>query len=344
MADNNDLTIATRELFVRSVVDQVFMKTPFIDDLQKRRKITYSGGKYVERLVDTAEIDDLYQEYSANEPLTDDRKTTLDKPRFTMKLGQLPLKYDVDEELQNVHADDSVQLLDLAEHLTKKAQRGMKLRLMKMVFNDGSTTARSDSSKFFQSLVSALDHDATYGTLTRSWSAGTRDWFQGADPAALNESVSSSAQDTATNLSVSNLRKWINESSISHNMESEEDLYIYMCPTLWDKLAAEMESRTRGYETGDSQNQSIRKLKVDGHTAVSVPYLQTTSTMRSWLFILNLQHWELRLHTRRNFKMTDFKWQGDVVNGYDFYLSRILLAGNLVCWKPNSSMWLSAVS
>jgi hypothetical protein len=52
----------------------------------------------------------------------------------------------------------------------------------------------------------------------------------------------------------------------------------------------------------------------------------------------------LRIHTSRDFQMTDFVWQGDRVNGYDKWLARILVAGNLVCWKPNGSMWLNNVT
>ena len=85
-------------------------------------------------------------------------------------------------------------------------------------------------------------------------------------------------------------------------------------------------------------------MYVDGHEVVSVPYLQRTSTMRTWVFILNLAYWELRIHTRRNFKFTGMKWQGENANGYDYYLGRILLQGNFCCWKPKSSLWLSAVS
>jgi hypothetical protein len=85
-------------------------------------------------------------------------------------------------------------------------------------------------------------------------------------------------------------------------------------------------------------------MNLDGHEVVSVPYLQRSSTTKTWFFILNMNFWELRIHTARNFKMTDFKWQGEQANGFDYYLARILLKGNFVCWKPNSSMWLSNVS
>lgn len=340
----SDLSNATRELHVRSLVDQVFYQMPVLEELQRRSQITYTGGTTIKRLVDTAEIDDQGQEYTENEPLTDAKTDTLEKPSFNWKKAQLPLRYGVDEELQNVEAMEEIQLLDLAKHLVTKGHRGAKLRLNKQIWNEGSETAVADSGKKFLSIISALDHDSTYGGLARTFSTNTRDWWQGADPAGLNEVVSSSNQDTAYNLTLFNLRKWINETSVAHNMEQEDDLYICMCPTLWDKLAAEMESRVGGYKPSDHQRQGIRKMDLDGHQVVSVPYLQKSSTTKQWLTILNMRYWELRIHKRRNFKLTDFKWQGDQTNGYDFWLARILWSGNFVCWKPNSSLWLSNVN
>ena len=340
----NDLSNATRELFERSLVDEVYMATPVVEELQRRNQVTYTGGKYLERLVDTDEIDDLMQEYTANTALTDEAKDTLELPRFLWKYAQLPLRYNVDEYTQNVLAGSEEQKLDLVDHLVEKGHNATRLWLNKKIFNSGSTTGVSDGAVGFQSLVSALDSDTTYGTLTRSWSGGTNDWWQGADPAGLNVNTTTSAQGTAYNMSISNLRKWITETDVSFHMKTPTDLYICMCPTLFNKLRAEMEAKVQYTPMGDSQKQGFNKMVLDGHTIVSVPYLQTTSTMRSWVFILNLNHWELRIHTARNFKMTDFKWQGENSNGYDFWLARILISGNLVNWKPNSNMFLSNVS
>lgn len=339
----NDLSIATRELFIKSLVNQVFLKTPFIEELQRRRQITHSAGKYVERLVDTDEIDDLMQEYVPEQALTDQKKDTLAKPRFTWKYAQLPLRYGVEEKLQNHSGDPKIQLLNLAEHLAKKGQRGTKLWLMKKTFNTASDVPVADGAVGPQSLVSALNHDSTYGTLSRSFSGGTNDYWQGADPAGLGEVVTSSSQDTAYNFTRDNIRKWVNETSIAHHMEGTDDLQILCSPTLWDKLAAQMESHLQ-YKEGKKQSQGIRSMIFDGHEVVSVPYLQTTANTKTWVFILNLRYWELRIHTERNFLHTPFKWQGDVANGYDYWLSRIMFQGNLVCWKPNSSIWLSNVS
>lgn len=342
----SDLTKATRELFIRSLVDEVYMATPVVEELQRRRQVSYKGGTYIERLTDNGTTEDLVQEYVVGMPLVDQKSTSLQKPRFTWKMATMPLRYDVDEYLQNATAGDEEQLLDLVSHLTEKGHDGVRRYLCKKIFNSGSATGVADGATGFQSLVSALDHDVTYGTRTRSFSGGTNDSWQGADPAGLNESVTSSSQGTATNLTVANLRKWISESSIAHNMKTANDLYICMCPTLYNKLRAQMEARTVGYPApaNGTASQKLTKMVLDGHTITSVPYLQTTSTMKTWVFILNMRYWEMRIHTARNFNMTPFKWQAENSNGYDMWLSRIMWAGNLVCWKPNSSMWLSNVS
>lgn len=339
-----DLNKATRELFVKGLVNQVYMRTPIIEELQRRHQVTHSAGKYIERLIDIDDIDDLVQTYDTNDALTDEKKTTLDKPRFTWRKSQLPLRYDADEDLENIQGDSVIQLVNLAKHLVDKGNRAMKKWFEKQIFNNGSTTPIADGDKTaWQSLISALNHDTTYGTLGRSFSAGTHDEWQGADPAGLNESISSSSQDTSYTLTKNNLKKWINETDVADCMESPEDLMIIMCPTLYDKLAAEMEAHSI-YKAGSKQSQGITSMVYDGHEIVSVPYLQRTSTMRTWLFILNLRHFELRIHTKRNMKLTDWKWQGENSNGYDFFLARILLQGNICCWRPKSSLWLSSVS
>ena len=338
-----DLDKATRELFVQGLVDEVYMRTPIIEELKRRNQLTHTAGKYIERLIDTDTIEDQIQEYGTNDALTDEKKTTLEKPRFTWRKAQCPLRYDADEELENIGGGPDITLLNLAEHLVQQGFTGFKRWWEMKMFNSGSTTGVADGSTSFQSLVSALDHDTTYGTIARSFSGGTNDYWQGADPAGLNETVTTSSQGTAYTLTKGNLQKWINETSVADCMESPEDLMIVMCPTLWDKLAAEMEAHSM-YKAGSKQSQGITSMIFNGHEVVSVPYLQRSSTMKTWLFILNLKWFELRIHSKRNERLTPWKWQGEQSGGYDFMLARILLQGNFVCWKPKSSMWLSNVS
>ena len=339
----SNLTEATRELFIRSVKDEVFMKTPFLDDLLSRKKITFSGGTSIKQLVKFRDgLGDIAQDYVTNDTLNDSATDYLAKPEWTWKKFTIPIRYDGDVEIQNENAGSEEQLLALVPDLVKSAQRDAKLHLNSLVFNSGSAAGVSDTGAKFQSLVSALGHDVTYGTLTRTLSTNTRNWWQGSDPAGLI-ATTTSAQGTATNFTISNIRKWIWETNVAHNLEGPGDIGIYVCPTLFNKLRAEMESKVI-YKQGDPQSQGFEKMIVDGFTVVSVPFLQTTTTMKKWAFIVNLNDWELRLSTARNFKVTPFVWQGQNVNGVDYYLSRILVAGNLICNKPNGSLFLSNVS
>ena len=354
MATLNDLSIATRELFERTVKHQVYMQTPILEELERRTKITYSGGKYIERLVDTEEVNSLGQAYTANEALSDGKKDTLEKPRFTFKLYQQPMKYDVDEFLQNHNAGTEEQLLDLAEFLVSKSQRGIKLALRNMMYNadpggtSGSETGVGDSSKYFQSLLSALDHDvATYGNVSRALSTSTNRWWMGSDPSGRPDTITTSTQNTATNISIANFRKWI--IPIEQYMEKMEDLYVVMCPTLWNKLRAELEAKGQHSQlNADKLKYGIQQFEIDGAMIVKDPWLEngygTSGTTENWVFILNLNDFELRIHNDRNFKQTEFKWQGENSNGHDYWLARILLSGNLLNWKPNGSMFLSNVS
>jgi len=142
---------------------------------------------------------------------------------------------------------------------------------------------------------------------------------------------------------IDKVESWINESDVSHHMESPEDLYITMCPTLYNKLIAEMEAKVI-YKPSQYQRQGVVKCELDGHQIVSVPYLQKDSETRAWVTILNMRYWELRMSGMRNFSMTPFKWQGENANSYDYWLARIMMAGNFMCWKPNANMWLTSVS
>jgi hypothetical protein len=353
MATLDDVGLATRELFVRSVKDQVYMRTPIIEELQRRSQITYSGGKYIERLVDVNEVNSLAQAYTANEALSDGKVDTLEKPRFKFKLLQQPMKYDVDEYLQNHNAGTEEQLLDLAQYLVTKSQRGVKLAMRNMMYNvdpggaTGSETGVGDNSKYWQSLLSALDHDVTYGTINRTLSTSTNGWWQGSDPSGRPDTITSSTQDTATNISLANFRKWI--IPIEQYMESMTDLYCVMCPTLWNKLRAELEAKGQHNKLeADKLKYGIQAFTIDGAMIVKDPYLEhgwgASGTTENWVFILNMNDLELRVHSDRNMKQTEFKWQGENANGHDYWLARILCSGNLINWKPNGSMWLSNVS
>jgi len=349
---NADLSIVTRELLTKGRINQVYLKMPFIESLQERAQVITRGGKTIDKIVDTAEIDDLAQTYrlGSGDVLTDGEKEIKAQPSFGWKAATLSLRYGSDVEIMNTFAGSKEQLVAFADDLAQRGQRGMKIKLEKMIFNDGSTTTTNygDSGTNFQSLVNALKHDDTYGGITRTLSSGTANYWQGADPefnpatTAAGTSPGTSSQSTAYNFTIANLRNWLIQ--IGMHVDSMSDIEVYTSPVLFNKMKAEAEAKGV-YEPGKNKmDVGFRDMTVDGYRIVQVPRLQTSATMKKWVFITNMAKWELRIHPQRDFMMTDFKHQAEVINGVDQYLARIFLAGNLVTWQPNASMFLSNVS
>jgi hypothetical protein len=340
-----DLSLTTRALVIRALKKQVFIGTPFFDELERRDKIITTGGKTIDNLADKDESDNLAQFYDENTPLTDGKKNTIARPSFDWKSVQVPISYGLDEQLQNVDAMNEEQLLNLAEYLATKALRGMKLALTKSSWNNGTTTPiESSNTKSFQSIVSALDFDNTYAGITRTGATGVNNFWQGGMVGAVGTPEGTAISDTnatAYSLSIDQWRQWL--IPLEHRAENLSSLITYMPASLFNKFKAEAESRVL-YTKGDPQKQGFKTMFVDDYEIVKVPYLEETATTKKWISIINHDDWDLRIHTGRDFKMTDFVWQGDRVNGFDKWLARLLVSGNLVCWKPNGSMWLNNVT
>jgi len=349
---NADLSIVTRELLTKGRINQVYLAMPFLESLQQRNQIITRGGKTIDKIVDTVEIDDLAQTYrlGSGDILTDSEKEVKAQPSFGWKAAQLPLRYGSDVEIMNVFAGSREQLVAYAEDLANRGLRGMRIKLEKMIFNNGSTTTTdyNDSGENFQSLVNALKHDDTYGGITRTMASGVANYWQSANPTfnpattAEGTSPGTSTQGTATNFTVNNLRNWL--IYVKLHSDAKNDIEVYTCSTLFNKMKAEAEAKGV-YSPGKGRMDiGFDDMYVDGYRIVEVPRLQTDSTMQNWVFICNMSKWELRVHPERNFKMTDFKHQAEQINGVDQYLARIFLAGNLMCWQPNANMFLSNVS
>ena len=356
MATN--LATVTRDLIDRTVHEQVYRRMAFFDELKSREQIVTGGGKTIGGLADYAEMDDLAQAYDTNDTLTDSEKTFMDQPSWLWKKIQMPIRYDADVEIQNSNAGREEQLVDLAAYLAKKAMRGIRLKLEQMAANftaqataTTTTALFNDTGKNFQSIIHALKHVTTaenYGNLSRGITLGKRNWWQGADAATLMQYVAegtaptASVQSTATYMNIGNLRTWWKQVQFSIN--AKEDLMTIMCPTLFNKLKAECQAQMIYQNATDTAKVGFNKMFIDGHPIADWDLLETHATSKLWVFILNLTTWKLHLNKARNFKMTPFKWAGELPNGKDYYLARILLAGNLCCYQPNSNLFLSNVS
>jgi len=135
---------------------------------------------------------------------------------------------------------------------------------------------------------------------------------------------------------IANLRACI--INVQHSIENKDDLMVVVCPTLFNQFKAECQAQMMYQGATDTAKVGFQKMFIDGHQIADWDYLETSSTMKVWMFLLNLETWELHFNKARNFRMLPFKYAGELPDGHDFYLSRILLAGNLCCWQPDANM------
>lgn len=334
MAETN-LSASTRELWLRTMVDEVFLALPLTAMLMEHRRVTFKGGTYITKTVTMDTMTSLAQDYIANEPLEGGSKTVLGKPKFGWKMFQIPLEYTVEEELQNQGADAATAPADLVEAIVKGGQYAARAHLAAKAYNLTSTEA----AKTFQSIVGALNHDATYGGLTRATTT-TNAWWQGASLAATYTD-----QDTAISATIANFRKAV--AAVRRYSKPNNKLYAFMGEALYQAFQSQADSR-RLVTAPPAGAPGIYKYGfntfwIDGVEFVSDSWLTLNSQANSF-FLLDPETWELRISPKRNFKVTPFVWQGDRQGGLDVWMARLMVAGNLVCWQPNANLWLSTMS
>ena len=347
MNSNGNLQSLTRASVIPQIRNQVFLKSPLMAALVDARKVKWQGGTLISKPVQKAEADDLAQDYTKNEPLTAERKTLLETPQFKLKFKQIPITYDVEEELMNQAAGSPEKIADLVEFLTTATLRGIRISLYKNIWHNGLLAAATDSQSGVQSVRQALEFDKTYGGLERSANT-TNGWWQGAD---LEMLPSADVQDTACSASVDTFRKCID--ACEEHADDPPNLLAITGPANYRKLKAYVDAKKVDTTTGSLAKYGFKTFTIDGVQVVKDSFL-TAANMAAWhadtygpaacFVMLNINDWEFRVSERRSFKMTPFEWQAKTANGLDQYLARILLAANLVCWKPNGSIMLNNMS
>ena len=359
MSFHQDLSNLTRDFHDKSWETEYMKKNPITALLLKRGNVKFKGGARYYKNMDTDTHEDLVQDYSVNEPLTHGVKDTTELVYFRKKKMQCPIQIDVDEEMDNARqTPDGTQLQNLAKYRVKKANEAMRIHLRKKIYMsaDSSFTASpSDTNKYMQGLNSALEVDSTYGTITRTYSAGTKAdtgfWWQ-----PMGGTVTKAVQDTAAAISISQMRTWLEPLD---DLESDNtDLVTIVGGTLWLSLQAEAEARSMPYKIEDNRvaRQGFTEMVLDGRRVIKDPFLKSSfnadvgettaaaGALELRLYCLNLRDWDFYIHPDSKFKMMEWFDQKKIANGSDFDLSRILLKGNLACWHPNSQLYRSNVT
>ena len=344
--DSNANINALVELaFIEGIVPQVMLQNPLLTKLLEKKRIVWKGGKNIMGISDTAEVDDHMQAYVEHEAMTAKRTTTLDNPYWDWKFTQIPIVYTMKEKIQA----SAYSRAELVSFLVNKANRSARNGLRRMAygvpFNSvtpytiGTDTEGTDNSAGFQSIRQALTHDATYGHVTRTISSGTNTWFQSAD---IDDFASSaSAQTTETEMSPDNFEKA--KDAIMEYASGNAGRIALMGPSLFRGLKSYCEAKRITTAPGSMAKYGYESMEVFGIECVKDYFLKNKHATNShlWLFILTPDTWRLQIHPDRSFKFTGFTWQGDKPDGKDEWLARIMLAGNLVCTKPNENFFHS---
>ena len=361
MSFHQDLDNLTRDLHDATWEVEYMKKNPITALLLERKNMKFAGGKYYYKEVDTGTHESLAQDYSVNETLTHGTKDTTQTVKFMKKKFQFPVQIDVDEEMQNARqTPDGTQLHNLAKFRVRKANEGCRIHLRELMYaSENHANTPTDTNKYMQGLNSALlvqDSTVKYGNVTRTYSAGTSAdtgfWWQ-----PMGGTVSQTVQETATAISIAQMRTWLEP---LEDLESDNtDLVTIVGGTLWLSLQAEAEARSTPYkiEKNRTARQGFTEMILDGRRVIKDPFLKTANNttpmgettaaahaLELRLYCLNLKDWDFYIHPDRNFRMTEFFDQKKIAGGSDMKLARILFAGNLVCWHPNSQLYYANVT
>lgn len=357
MSFHQDLSNLTRDYHDKTWETEYMKKNPILALILERKNMKFSGGARYYKTLDTGTHEDLAQDYEVNEVLTHGVKDTTQTAYFRKKKMQFPVQIDVDEEMDNARqTKDGTQLHNLAKYRVKKANEGMRIHLRKRLYMAMSQgTASSDTNKYMQGLCNALEVDATYGTITRTYSAGTSAdtgfYFQ-----PMGGVITSAVQYTSVAISISQMRTWFEP---LEDLESDNtDLVTILGGTLWLSLQAEAEARSMPYkiEGNRTARQGFKEMILDGRRIIKDPFLKTANNtamgettaaaqaLEGRVYGLNLKDWDFYIHPDSAFKMTEFFDQKKIAGGSDFDLARILFKGNLVCWHPNSQLYYELVT
>ena len=222
--------------------------------------------------------------------------------------------------------------------LVRKGQRAARLKQLSSMYDTGSATCDSDAG--FHGILDALTHDVTYGGKSRA-DTTTNAWAQGA---SVDQTYTDQA--TAISPSVDNFRQMVD--AIEMHSEGQDELLGLCGPSNFRRLKSQLEAQ-RIYEPGPLCDYGFSSMKIDDIEVVKEPWLENSqynsgyATTKKYFFILNVMDFEYRIHPDRFFKMPPFVWQGNFPGGRDEWLTRILLAGDLVCWRPAGSVFRSDV-
>lgn len=347
---NANIQASTETLWKRNVVPQVIFKRVLLRRLWENnpRRIVVNG-KALTSPVQKDDLGSLFSTYTARQPLTAGSKTLLDNPVFYWKMCHASITYDADVEIQNAGGGPAT-VVDLPPFFVKQLVEGMRIGLNRQIYgvaSDGSTTSMSsDTGADFNSIRQALTHDQTYGTLTRSAST-TNKWWQGASISSIWSSLGTAYGDsgTARSASIDTVRKCFS-SVQAHKDAPPSDWLAITGPVNYGTIKSQVDASRMDTSGSKMASYGFQGFMLDGIEIVCEPWLTNANATNShlWFFLLHVPSWLFAILPSRNFRLMGWKHQAEYIDGYDEWLNRCFLVGNLKTEQPNASIFLSNMS
>ena len=331
----DQMTTDTQEFYLRTVEDQVHDRIPLIHKLKKMNHVVTKGGRYVTKPIGVG-MNTQTQSYGKGENMNSARDTKRSAAKFTWRYTQTPIKYDVDDEIQN---DGPEMIVDTVAAEVSAAQEDMLVALSKNFFGiySGTTVSTTGTpankplsiNAAFYGGETTYGGDATYGGVARTEMG---DYWDGNidDCTTLN---------AATYV---NYNHWDFMVDKCLRYRGNRKSLLAVCGSdLYRKWKTLVRAKEGDLDlSGELAKTGFAAFSIDG-----VELVLDDNCPSTYFYMLDLSTWEWRISPRRNFKVTPFKWQGENNNGIDEYLARVLLAHTgLICWKPRNNYMATNMS
>ena len=338
----NNLDATTREMWDRTVKDQVYLRHVLLFMLLERNQVLKAGIS-IKHTLDFNELDTLAQEYAPNDPLTGGSEIVVKTAEWYPKYMQLPIKVTGDEWRRNAGGGDG-QIVSLPEYLVKKAHRGLRIKLNEIVYRAGAVARDAEpaagAAAGMQGLNDALTHDIQYGGLARLIGTPTNTFWQGGSTGNIFTD-----QADQLNPTVANFRMCID--TISMHIEKKSDVIAIASNTQYRRLQAQVEGQRHYSDKGPHAKYGFTSFEIDEVEVFAEPWLTTLlnadrATHVNYFYMLHLPDWKYYVDAERGLGNTiGFMHQAKMLGGKDEFLDRIMLRANFVCTQPNASIFKS---
>lgn len=329
----DQLTADTKELYLRTLEDQVHDRIPLIHKLRRMNKVITRGGRFVTKPI-KIQKNTQTQHYGTNEPMASGTESKRTQARFKFKYTQTPIKYDVDDEIMN---DGDAVIVDTVAAEVSAAQEDMVDKLSENffgVYNGASVAAPSDKQPLsinaaFYGGSTTYGGLATYGNIARTavgdlWNGNMDD---------------GSTQNAATPVSFNHWDFMVDKCLQFKGKRSE------LLAITGSALFRKWKSHVRAMESTIDITGMLAKAGFSAFSIDGVELVLDDNVPAGYFYMLDLSKWEWRISPKRDFKVTPFKWQGENNDGIDEYLARVLLAHTgMICWKPRTSYMATNMS